>query len=69
MQTKCHLWTYKDTAALSEHRFLTVGIDFRWRGIALLAAALGPLACLAAALGPLDSLATAALPPNLINLT
>ena len=31
--------------------FLAVGIDFRWREIALLAAALGPLAYLAEALG------------------
>ena len=40
-------------SAGSEHRFLAVGIDFRRREIALLAAALGPLAFLAAALGPL----------------
>ena len=37
----------------SEHRFLAVGIGFRWREIALLAAVLGPLAYLAAVLGHL----------------
>ena len=42
----------KERAAGSGHRFLAVGIDFRWREIALLAAALGPLAYLAAALAP-----------------
>ena len=31
---------------------LVVGIDFRGRELALLAAALSPLACLAVALGP-----------------
>ena len=41
------------SAAGSEHRFLAVGIDFRWREIAFLAAALDPLAYLAASLGPL----------------
>ena len=40
-------------------RFLIVGIDFRWREIALIAAALGPLAYLVAALGPLACLAAA----------
>ena len=44
------------SAAGSEHRFLAVGIDFRWREIALLAAALVPLAYLAAELGPLARL-------------
>ena len=44
---------WRERAAVSEHRFLAVGIDFRWREIAFLAAALGPLACLAEALGPL----------------
>ena len=37
----------RERAAGSEHRFLAVGIDFRWREIAVLAAALSPLACLA----------------------
>ena len=37
----------------SENRFLAVGIDFRWRKIVLLAAALGPLASLVAALDPI----------------
>ena len=43
----------RERAAGSLHRFLAVGIDFRWREIALLAAALGPIACVAAELGPL----------------
>ena len=40
------------SAAGSEHRFLAVGIANRWREIALLAAALGPLAYLAATFSP-----------------
>ena len=44
----------RERAAGSEHRFLAVGIDLRWREIAFLATALGSLAYLAAALGTLD---------------
>ena len=40
----------REMAAGSEHRIFAVGIDFRWRKIALLAAVLGSLAYLAAAL-------------------
>ena len=40
-------------------RFFAVGIDLRWREIALLAAMLVPLAYLATALGPLTCLAAA----------
>ena len=39
--------------SLSLSRLLVVGIDLRGREMALLAAALSPLACLAAVLGPL----------------
>ena len=41
----------RERAAGNEHRFFALGIDLRWREIAFLAAALGPLAYLAAALG------------------
>ena len=43
----------RELAACSEHRIFAVGIDFRWRKIALIAAVLGSLAYLAAALSPL----------------
>ena len=38
---------------------MAVGIDFRWREMTLLAAALGPLPYLAAALGPSACIAAA----------